>query len=196
MNYQARPSNIQSVELSKSYRLLNHGPTVLVSSAHGGRVNVMAAAWNMALDFSPSKVCVVIDKKTLTRQLVEQSGEFVLNVPAQQIAKQTLQVGGVSGREKDKFEAFGLGAFAPNAVGAPLIQGCVAWLECKVLHEPHNQNTYDLFIGEVIAAHADERVFQNGHWLYDEQTKPELRTLHYIAGNHFLTVSGAHEVRF
>ena len=34
-----------AVPLPKAYRLLNHGPTVLVSSAHAGRRNVMAAAW-------------------------------------------------------------------------------------------------------------------------------------------------------
>lgn len=33
------------VPLAKAYRLLNHGPTVLVSAAHGGKRNVMAAAW-------------------------------------------------------------------------------------------------------------------------------------------------------
>ena len=60
-----------AVPLPKAYLLLNHGPTVLVSSAHGGRRNVMAAAWNMALDFDPPKVAVVIDKTTLTRELVE-----------------------------------------------------------------------------------------------------------------------------
>ena len=58
-----------AVPLPKAYRLLNHGPTVLVSSAHGGRRNVMAAAWNMPLDFDPPKVAVVIDKSTLTREI-------------------------------------------------------------------------------------------------------------------------------
>ena len=77
-----------AVPLPKSYLLLNHGPTVLVSSAHGGQRNVMAAAWNMALDFDPPKVAVVIDKSTLTRELVEASGEFVLNVPAREQAAQ------------------------------------------------------------------------------------------------------------
>ena len=43
---------------------------------------------------------------------------------------------------------------------------------------------YDLFIGEVLAAWADERVFRNGHWEFD--TAPdELRTLHYVAGGQF-----------
>ena len=40
----------ERVELPKAYRLINHGPTVMVSSAHGGRRNIMSAAWNMALD--------------------------------------------------------------------------------------------------------------------------------------------------
>jgi flavin reductase (DIM6/NTAB) family NADH-FMN oxidoreductase RutF len=53
----------------------------------------MAAAWNMALDFDPPKVAVVIDKSTLTRELVEASGEFVLNVPAREQAALTLAVG-------------------------------------------------------------------------------------------------------
>jgi flavin reductase (DIM6/NTAB) family NADH-FMN oxidoreductase RutF len=72
-----------AVPLPKAYLLLNHGPTVLVSSAHGERRNVMAAAWNDAARlFDPPKVAVVIDKATLTRELVEASGEFVLNVPS------------------------------------------------------------------------------------------------------------------
>ncbi len=54
-------STLQAVPLDKAYRLLNHGPTVLVSSAHAGQQNVMAAAWAMPLDFDPPKVLVVID---------------------------------------------------------------------------------------------------------------------------------------
>lgn len=53
-----------SVDLAKAYRLLNHGPTVLVSAAHGGQRNIMAAAWAMPLDFAPPKVAVVLDKAT------------------------------------------------------------------------------------------------------------------------------------
>ncbi|MFS9605278.1 hypothetical protein Q6241_29550, partial [Klebsiella pneumoniae] len=48
------------VELAKCYRLLNHGPTTLVTSAHNGVRNVMAAAWAMPLDFDPPKVLVVV----------------------------------------------------------------------------------------------------------------------------------------
>ncbi|MBB5192033.1 flavin reductase (DIM6/NTAB) family NADH-FMN oxidoreductase RutF [Silvimonas terrae] len=180
------------VDLAKSYRLLNHGPTVLVSSAHGGRQNVMAAAWAMPLDFAPPKMLVIIDKSTLTRELIEASGEFVLNVPSRALAEATLAAGSSSGRDGDKFNATGLTHFPATKVGAPLVEGCLAWLECKVIPEPHNQQTYDMFIGEVVAAHADPRVFQDGHWQFDDE--PLNRSIHYIAGGTFFATGEAFEV--
>ncbi|MBK7023550.1 MAG: flavin reductase family protein, partial [Sulfuritalea sp.] len=180
-----------AVPLPKAYLLLNHGPTVLVSSAHGGRRNVMAAAWNMALDFDPPKVAVVIDKATLTRELVAASGEFVLNVPARQQAAMTLAIGTQSGREIDKFQKVmrsgipgdGVGETAANVVGAPLIEGCLAWLECRVIPEPHIQKTYDLFLAEVVAAWADPEAFSNGRWHFPGEQR---RSIHYQAGGNFL----------
>jgi flavin reductase (DIM6/NTAB) family NADH-FMN oxidoreductase RutF len=187
---------IQPVELPKSYRLINHGPTVLVTSAHNGRRNVMAAAWNMGLDFDPPKIAVVIDKSTVTRELIEASGKFALNVPSRAIAAQTLAVGRVSAREldakhQDKFTAYGLNTLVRNDPELPHIGGCVGWLECKLIPEPHIQKTYDLFLGEVTAAWADSRVFSNGHWTYNENTPSELQTLHYVAGGTFLSVGSA-----
>lgn len=181
------------VELPKAYRLLNHGPTVLVGSAHDGRRNVMAAAWSMPLDFSPPKVAVVIDRNTLTRELVEASGEFSLNVPARLIARETLAVGSVSGRDTDKFaEGTGVTAFTGSHIAAPLIDGCLAWLECRVIPEPHNQDRYDLSLGEVVAAWADPRAFRDGHWQFEPGTS---RSLHYIAGGNFFETGEAFEVK-
>ena len=179
-----------AVPLPKAYRLLNHGPTVLVSSAHAGRRNVMAAAWNMALDFDPPKVAVVIDKATLTRELVEASGEFVLNVPSRQQAALTLAVGTQSGREVDKFEKLGAGETA-SMVGAPLIEGCLAWLECRVIAEPHIQQAYDLFLAEVVAAWADPDVFSNGRWHFPDAQQ---RSIHYQAGGSFFATGDTFEV--
>ena len=189
-------SQRMAVPLPKAYLLLNHGPTVLVSSAHGGRRNVMAAAWNMALDFDPPKVAVVIDKATLTRELVEASGEFVLNVPSRRQAALTLAVGTQSGREIDKFSKVmrsgipgdGAGVTAAAAVGAPLIEGCLAWLECRVIPEPHIQQSYDLFLAEVLAAWADPDAFSNGRWHFPDA---ERRSIHYQAGGRFFATGDA-----
>lgn len=179
-----------AVPLAKAYLLLNHGPTVLVSSAHGGRRNVMAAAWSMPLDFDPPKVAVVIDKSTLTRELVEASGEFVLNVPSRQQAAMTLAVGTQSGRQIDKFSIVGVGGTAASGVGAPLIDGCLAWLECRVIPEPHNQRSYDLFLAEVVAAWADPAAFSNGRWHFPDERQ---RSIHYLSGGSFVPSGDAFE---
>ena len=93
------------VDLAKSYRLFNHGPVTLVTSAHGGRRNVMAASWAMPLDFDPPKVSLVIDRNAYTRELMEAAGTFALNIPTRSMAEQVLAVGSRSGREGDKFAA-------------------------------------------------------------------------------------------
>lgn len=170
------------VALADAYLLLNHGPVTLVSSAHGGRRNVMAASWAMPLDFEPPKVAVVIDRRTLTRELVEASGEFVLNIPCRAQAEMVLAVGSRSGRAGDKFAELAIGTLPGAEVAAPLVEGCAAWLECRVLPEPHNEQRYDLFLGEVVAAWADPDLFSNGRWQFPTEDR---RTIHYLAGGSF-----------
>lgn len=70
--------HIAAVPLEKSYRLINHGPSILVSARYNGIDNVMAASWACALDFRPPKLTVVLDKSTKTRELIEASSEFVI----------------------------------------------------------------------------------------------------------------------
>jgi flavin reductase (DIM6/NTAB) family NADH-FMN oxidoreductase RutF len=188
-----------SIDPAISYRLINHGPTVLVTSAHDEQRNIMAAAWNMPLDFDPPKIAIVIDKNTYTRELIETSGSFAINVPCRALAEMTVRVGSSSGREllgkpqADKFAAFDIPTFAASKVAAPLVEGCVAWLECKVIPEPHIQATYDLFLGEIVAAWADERVFSNGRWHFEGHD--DLRTIHHVAGGAFMTVSDTFQVK-
>lgn len=172
----------EPVDLAHSYLLLNHGPVTLVTSAAGAKRNIMAASWAMPLDFDPPKVVVIIDRNTWTRELVEASGEFALNVPALGLAAKTVAVGDVSGRDVDKFQANGLGTFAASKIAVPLIEGCVAWLECRAIRQSLEAQN-DLFIAEVLAAWADPRIFRQNRWHFDDE--PSLRTLHYVAGGQF-----------
>lgn len=183
------------VPLDKAYRLLNHGPTVLVSAEHAGQRNVMAASWACALDFAPPKVTVVLDKATRTRELVEASGMFALQLPTLPMAAMTVALGTDSAKtHPDKLRQHGVELFyAPSQPTAPLVQGCAAWLVCRVLPEPHNQQAYDLFIGEVVAAWADDRVFRHGHWEFDS-APDSLRTLHYVAGGQFYATGASVKV--
>jgi len=192
------PPHVIPVPLEKATRLMNHGPTVLVSAAHGGSVNVMAAAWSMPLDFTPPKVTVVLDKATRTRELVEGSGLFALSVPCVGFARETLAVGSESAKATpDKLARLGVGTFTPadaEDAAVPLVHGCIAWLACRVLPEPHIQQTYDLFIGEVVGAWADSRVFYGGHWHFEDAPEA-LRTLHYVAGGQFYAIGASLNIR-
>ena len=176
------------VPLAKAYLLLNHGPVTLVSSRAGLRTDVMAAAWATPLDFDPPKVTVVIDRSTLTRELVEASREFALNIPPRRLADATLGVGSVSGRQSDKWSEFGLAAMPASRIGAPLVAECIAWLECRLLDEQAVEQRHDLFVAEVVAASADDRVFSGGRWHFGDDA---LRTLHYVAGGQFFCVGEA-----
>jgi flavin reductase (DIM6/NTAB) family NADH-FMN oxidoreductase RutF len=179
----------QPVALAHACRLINHGPTVLVSAAHDGRRNVMAAAWSMPVEFAPPRIAVVIDKSTYTRGLVLGSGAFALSLPCRGLADLTYTVGSVSAREEDpggpdKFARYGIEAFAGPVLGLPLLAGCVAWLECRLLPEPHAQEAYDTFFGEVVSAQADDRVFADGHWSFRDDNA-DLHTLHHLGGGSF-----------
>ncbi|HET7832776.1 MAG TPA: flavin reductase family protein [Gallionella sp.] len=184
-------SHISPVELEKSYRLLNHGPTVLVSARHAGVDNVMAAAWACALDFAPPKLTVVLDKSSKTRELIEKSGVFVVQIPTVAQLQVTHAVGNLSLNDApDKLKRCGVELFNITGHDLPFVAGCSAWLACKLTPEPHNQQAYDLFIGEVIAAWADARVFENGRWHF-EDADPKLRSLHYVAGGQFYAIGEA-----
>ncbi len=183
--------HLAAVELGKAYRLLNHGPTVLVSAHADGVDDVMAAAWACALDLAPPKVTVVLDKSTRTRELVERSAAFALQIPGAAQLDLTQAVGSASLRTMpDKLERAGVALFHIPGHAAPLVAGCLAWLACRLIPEPHNQQVYDLFIGEVVGAWADTRVFRDGRWHF-EDAGPERRSIHHVAGGRYYAIGEA-----
>ena len=172
------------VELAHASRLVNHGPTVLVCTAHEGRRNVMAAAWSMPVECTPPRIAVVIDKSTWTAELAKASGQLALCVPGAALADLCTTVGQTSGREldersTDKFARYGIAHFSGPALGLPLVEGCSAWMECRVIPEPHTQQAYDTWFVEVVSAQADERIFRNGRLQVDEGNAA-LHTLHHL----------------
>ncbi|QWT45743.1 flavin reductase family protein [Azospira inquinata] len=181
------------VPLPQAYKLLNHGPVTLVTTAHGGQSNVMAAAWVMPLDFDPPLVCLVLDSQTYSRGLLDASGEFALNLPVRAQAAKVLAAGSCSARElagRGKLERCGFATFPATQVQAPLIQGCAAWLECRVQPQPENERRHDLFIARVEAAWADPDIFSDGRWHFPDEA---CRTLHYVAGGQFFVTGEAFE---
>lgn len=182
--------HFRPVALEHASRLINHGPTVLVTSAAGAQRNVMAAAWSMPVEFTPPRIAVVIDKRTFTRELVMASGAFGLCLPGAALVDLTYAVGSESGRSVDKFARHGLTASSGPVLGVPLIEsGCAAWLECRLIREAHAEDAYDTCFAEVVAAAADERIFANGHWLFRDDNAA-LQTIHHLGAGHFVRAGG------
>ncbi len=177
---------IKPVEIEKFYRLVNHGPTALISAKADGIENVMSASWVCALDFAPkAKMMIVLDKIAYTRELVEKSGYFAVQIPVATQAELVLDLGESLKDVPTKLDNIPL--FYQEGFDLPLVEGCAAWIICKLISEPHNHEEHDLFIGEVVGAWADDRIFEDGHWKFDEASD-DLKTLHYIAGGQFYQI--------
>ncbi len=188
-------NHFQPVALEHASRLVNHGPTVLVTSAHGGRRNVMAAAWSMPVEFAPPRIAVVIDKSTFTRELVAASGAFGICLPGAALVDLAYAVGGVSGRAIDKFARYGIDAREGPSLSLPLLEaGCAAWLECRLLPEPRTEALYDTCFGEVVAAAADARIFSGGHWSFRDDNA-DLQTIHHLGAGNFVRAGGMLQAR-
>lgn len=179
---------ITPIPLEKFYRLLNIGPTVLVSAKHQNRENIMAAAWAGVVDYSPTpKVSVILDKTSFTRELIEKSGYFALQIPVARQAQMVMALGRSSGRtHPNKIADSQATLFYPTEIDIPLVTGCAGWILCQRLPQEQNEQQHDLFIGEVIACYADDEIF-NGHWKFETADK-SWRTLHYVAGGQFYTI--------
>lgn len=175
---------IKPVPLDKFYRLINHGVTALISGKHGDDANVMSASWVCPLDFSPNaKLTVVLDKSTYTRSLIEQSGYFAVQVPVLSQIDWVVKLGSISKKDHPN-KLDGLLLFYQDGYDVPLVSGCAGWIVCRLIRNLDNQQNHDLFIGEVLSAWADEGIFDNGRWKFDEMGD-EWRTLHHIAGGQF-----------
>ncbi|MDD5365658.1 MAG: flavin reductase family protein, partial [Gallionellaceae bacterium] len=144
----------RSYPLAKVYGLLEPGPVVLLSTAGKGRPDVMAMSWLMPVEFEPPLLACVVSNRDYSYGLLKSARECVLNIPTAELAEQVVAVGNSSGREVDKFQAFGLTAEPAALVQAPLVGECYANLECRV-HDTRMVNRYGIFILEVVKAWVD-----------------------------------------
>jgi flavin reductase (DIM6/NTAB) family NADH-FMN oxidoreductase RutF len=107
--------------LSKVYQLLEPGPVVLLTTAHKGASNVMTMSWHTMLDFEPPLVACVVSEGDMSFAAVRATRQCVIAIPSVELAEKVVKIGNCSGREADKFEAFGLTELKGKYVAAPLI---------------------------------------------------------------------------
>lgn len=170
------------VAFSLAYRLLHPMHTVLVSCVEKtGKPNVLPLAWAMPTSRDPALVAVSVAPARYSHRLIEEAGEFVVNLPTLDIIEETLTCGRTSGKNTDKFAKTGLTPLPARKVKAPIVKECVAHLECK-LHSQLKTGDHTIFIGEVIAAYANKDVFTETYNI------TKARMLYHLGGNVFATL--------
>jgi flavin reductase (DIM6/NTAB) family NADH-FMN oxidoreductase RutF len=156
---------MKELPLSKVYQLLEPGPVVLLTTARKGRPNIMTMSWHMMVEFEPPLVACVVSNNDYSFKALQATKECVIAIPAVKLAPKVVEIGNSSGKDTDKFKAFGLTPVAAKCVAPPLIAECFANLECKVV-DTRFVNKYCIFILEVAKA-----------WIDPKQKNP--KTIHH-----------------
>jgi flavin reductase (DIM6/NTAB) family NADH-FMN oxidoreductase RutF len=166
---------MKDLPLSKVYQLLEPGPVVLLTTACKGRANVMTMSWHTMVEFEPPLVACVVSNADHSFAALRATKECVIAVPGLEMAPIVVGIGNCSGRDVDKFERFGLTQAPAECVAPPLVAGCFANLECKVI-DTRLVNKFNLFVLEVLKA-----------WIDPTQKNP--KTIHHHGYGRF-TVDG------
>jgi flavin reductase (DIM6/NTAB) family NADH-FMN oxidoreductase RutF len=147
---------MRTLPLAKAYQLIEPGPVVLLTTADHDRPNVMTMSWHMMVDFEPPLVACIVSPADYSYRALRDTEQCVIAIPAVELADKVVSVGNCSGRDTDKFAAFGLTPVPAEKVSAPLIAECFANLECKVI-DTSLVDRFGLFILEVVKAWHDPK---------------------------------------
>jgi flavin reductase (DIM6/NTAB) family NADH-FMN oxidoreductase RutF len=161
---------MKKLPLQKAFTLLEPGPVVLVTTADGGKQNILTLSWTMVMDFTP-RFAFLTGSWNFSYKALNKTGECVIAIPTVDLAKKTVQIGSCSGAETDKFEKFKLTPLKAENVSAPLIKECYANIECRIVDHIQKHN---IFILDGLAAWVDS-------------ARSEKRCFHAVGDGRFIT---------
>ena len=178
-------------DVTDARRLLNPGPVAIVTTSWRGMTNAAPIAWTTTLAMEPATVGVVIHPHRHTADMIRFSEEFAINIPGPSLAKQTAFLGSFTGLNTNKLEAAGLELFNGLSISAPLIENCLAWIECG-LEDVVRFGDHSLYVGKVLKVQALEEAYAQ-QWLLAE---PRYSPLTYIGGTRYAVVGSPRDAIF
>ena len=105
---------------------------VLLSAGNGKKKDAMTAT-SMFVSENPPLFVVSVGRGHLTHALIEETGQFVLNIASVSQAKLAMKLGSTHGDRVDKFKKFAIDTEKAKWVSAPILKGSFASIECNVL---------------------------------------------------------------
>ncbi|MDD8020900.1 MAG: flavin reductase family protein [Acidobacteriota bacterium] len=130
---------------------------LITSGDSGGKNTIAAVSFCLPVSKQPPLVACALGLTSYSRELIEVRKEFIVNIPPASLKAKIYFCGSRTGREIDKFEAAGLTPVAGRRVSVPIVDECLAHLECQVKNQVQTGDKM-LFIGQVVEAYADEEV--------------------------------------
>lgn len=141
-------------------------PAVMVSvTDRKGNDNIVTVAWTGTICTNPPMVYISVRPERHSYKMIEETGEFVINLTTQALCYATDYCGVKTGKDIDKFEDMHLTKEKAQVVSAPLIAESPLNIECKV-REKRELGSHTMFIADVVAVNADDK-FINAKGTFD-----------------------------
>lgn len=132
-------------------------PAVMVSAGDKeGNTNIITIAWTGTICTNPAMLYISVRPERHSYSMIRESGEFVVNLTTESLAKATDYCGVRSGRDVDKWKEMNLTRGKANELEfAPIIEECPVNIECKV-EEVKELGSHHMFIARVVSVQVDD----------------------------------------
>lgn len=141
---------------------------ILLTTKSDDFVNTMTIGWGkIGIEWGRPVFIAYVRETRYTKTLLEQCGEFTVNIPMDDFDQKILGYCGTkSGRDHDKIADMGLTLVEPNVIHVPAIKEFPITLECKVIYK--QKQDLDAIPAEIIDRFypADEKGFRDYHIAY------------------------------
>ena len=132
-------------------------PAVMVSvAAPGEKPNIITVAWAGTINSDPPMLSISVRKERYSHDIIEKTGEFVVNLVNEPLTRATDFCGVRSGRDVDKFAEMKLTPVAVDGVSVPAIEESPVNLACQVT-DIIPLGSHDLFLAKIVSVTVDER---------------------------------------
>lgn len=156
-------------------------PAVLVScGVSPEEYNLLTVAWTGTVCSDPAMCYISVRRERHSYEIIQRTGEFVINLTTEALARATDWCGVRSGRDYDKFREMGLTPGRAAVVAAPTVEEAPVSIECRV-KQVIPLGSHDMFLAEVVNVQADERYIDADGRFDLERARP----LVYLHGAYF-----------
>ena len=131
-------------------------PAVMVSCGESPEeYNIITIAWTGTICSDPPMSYISVRPGRHSHGIISRTGEFVINLTTEELARATDWCGCRSGRKYNKWKEMSLTPAPARKVKAPVIAESPVNIEC-VVKQVIPLGTHDMFIAEVVNIQADE----------------------------------------